>query len=385
MLDPVERFLAVESSSGIVLLVAALLALIWANTSWSPLYQRIWHIPLGITLGGLSFQHDLRFWINEGLMAVFFFVVGLEIRRELRVGELRDRRRAALPIVAALGGMLAPALLFLALNVGGPAARGWGVPMATDIAFAVGVLSLLGKRVPPALRVLLLTLAVVDDLGAILIIALFYSSSLSVLGFLVAGAGIAIIVLWRKLGLRAPTAYLIPAVIVWAGAIEAGIHPTLAGVAVAFLSPARAWYGDRLEHGLHRWVAFGLMPLFAFANAGVELGSASFAGAGPKAFLGVGLGLLVGKPLGILALSWAAVRTGLAALPRELRWADLLVLGLVAGIGFTMAIFIAGLAYPEGQLLETIKLAVLSGSALSAVLGLALGRLLLRREAASSG
>jgi NhaA family Na+:H+ antiporter len=250
--------------------------------------------------------------------------------------------------------------------------------MATDIAFAVGVLSLLGRRVPPPLRVLLLTLAVVDDLGAILVIALFYSSSLSLAGFLVAGAGVAVIALLRRLRIVASLPYLIPAVIVWAGAIRAGIHPTLAGVAMAFLSPARAWYGQRLEHGLHGWVAFGIMPLFAFANAGVPLGSASVTGPGLRAFVGVVLGLAVGKPLGILALSWAATRVGLAALPGDLRWSDLTVMGLVAGIGFTMAIFIAGLAFPEGPLLETIKLAVLSGSTLSALVGMGVGRLLLR-------
>jgi len=384
LLDPVERFLAIEASSGIVLLVAAALALVWANSPWGDRYRALWHTPLGIELGQLSFQRDLLFWINDGLMAVFFFVVGLEIRRELASGELSDRRRAALPVVAAVGGMLAPALIYLVVNGGGPAARGWGVPMATDIAFAVGVLSLLGRRVRPTLRVLLLTLAVVDDLGAILVIALFYSSSLSLSGFLIAGAGIAIILLLRRLKVRAPGAYLAPAVVVWAGTVAAGIHPTLAGVALAFVSPVRAWYGEQLEHGLHRWVAFGLMPLFALANAGVPLGGASFAGTGPGPFLGVVLGLALGKPLGIVALSWAAARVGLAALPGGFGWTDLLVLGLVAGIGFTMALFIAGLAFPEGQLLETIKLAVLSGSALSALLGLVAGRLLLRPQAAAS-
>ncbi|HXU82580.1 MAG TPA: Na+/H+ antiporter NhaA [Polyangia bacterium] len=384
-LRAVEHFLSVEATSGIVLLLAALAALIWANSPGAHLYQSLWHTRLGVRLGGLSFEHDLRFWINEGLMAVFFFVVGLEIRREVQGGELGDRRRAALPVVAAAGGMLFPALIFLALNLGRPSLRGWGVPVATDIAFAVGVLALLGRRVHPALRVLLLTLAVVDDLGAILVIAAFYSSSLSISGFLVLGAGLALIGLLRKLGVRAPTAYLPAAVIVWAGALAAGVHPTLAGVVVAFASPARHWYGDRLEHGLHGWVAFALMPLFALANAGVPLHTASFGGPGAAAFLGVVLGLAVGKPLGVLALSWAATRLGLAALPPDLRWSDLLVMGLVAGIGFTMSLFIAGLAFPEGPLLETVKLAVLSGSALSAVVGLTVGGILLARRAPVAG
>jgi NhaA family Na+:H+ antiporter len=381
VLDPVERFLAIEAASGIVLLAATALALTWANTPPAHLYHALWHTPVGWRAGPLSFQRDLHFWINDGLMAVFFFVVGLEIRREIATGELSDRRRAALPVLAAAGGMMAPALLYLALNAGGLAARGWGVPVATDIAFAVGILSLLGRRVPPTLRVLLLTLAVADDLGAILIIALFYSASLSPLGFLIAAAGVAAILLLRKLGVRAPIAYLVPALVVWAGAVKAGIHPTLAGVLLAFVTPVRAWYGEALEHGLHRWVAFGLMPLFALANAGVPLGNTSFHGSGAAPFLGVVAGLVLGKPLGIVVFAWGATRLKLASLPVDLRWVDLVVMGTVAGIGFTMSLFIAGLAFPEGQLLQTIKLAVLSGSALSAVVGLALGRLLLKPAA----
>jgi NhaA family Na+:H+ antiporter len=377
---PTEQFVSVEAASGIVLLAAALAALVWVNSPWAAAYQAIWHTPLGLRLGRWAFQRDLRFWIDDGLMVVFFFVVGLEIRREVQSGELQDRRRAALPVVAALGGMIVPAALFLVVThlAGGPSGRGWGVPMATDIAFAVGVLALLGRRVPPALRVLLLTLAVADDLGAILVIALFYSSSLSLPGVLVMGAGLALILLLRRLGVRAPAAYLGPAVIVWAGAIAGGIHPALAGVVLAFSCPARAWYGVELEHGLHRWVAFAIMPLFALGSAGVRIDRASFAGEVPL-YLGVVVGLALGKPLGILALSFITTRLGLTALPGGLRWRDLLVVGLVAGIGFTMSLFIAALAFPEGPRLDTVKLAVLSGSALSALLGLAVGWRLLPR------
>ena len=375
---PAEKFVSVEAASGIALLAAALAALVWVNSPWAAAYQAIWHTPLGLRLGRWTFQRDLRFWIDDGLMVVFFFVVGLEIRREVQSGELHDRRRAALPVVAALGGMIVPAALFLLLNAGGPAGRGWGVPMATDIAFAVGVLALLGRRVPPALRVLLLTLAVADDLGAIVVIALFYSSSLSLPGLLVMGAGLVLIVLLRRLGVRAPAAYLGPAVIVWAGAIAGGIHPALAGVVLAFSCPARAWYGVELEHGLHRWVAFAIMPLFALASAGVPIGRASFGGE-RALYLGVVAGLAVGKPLGILALSFITTRLGLTALPAGLRWRDLLVMGLVAGIGFTMSLFIAALAFPEGPRLDTVKVAVLSGSALSALLGLVVGWRLLPR------
>jgi NhaA family Na+:H+ antiporter len=232
VLSPVERFLSVEASSGVLLLAAAVVALVWANSPWQDTYQALWHRPLGFRIGSLSFEHDLRFWVNDGLMAVFFFVIGLEIRREIHDGELSDARRAALPLVAALGGMLVPALLYLALAQGSPAIHGWGVPMATDIAFAVGVLALLGRRVQPALRMLLLTLAVVDDIGAIVVIAVFYTSGIGAGGLALAGAGVAAILFMQKLGVRAPILYVPPALVVWAGAAVSGVHPTLAGVVV---------------------------------------------------------------------------------------------------------------------------------------------------------
>ena len=428
LLSPVERFLQIEAASGILLLLAAVLAMVWANSPWHASYQALWHTPFGLRLGTLSFERDLHFWINDGLMAVFFFVVGLEIRREIHSGELSELRRAALPCFAALGGMIAPAFIYLAFNDGGPGTRGWGVPMATDIAFAVGVLALLGKRVRPALRILLLALAVIDDLGAILVIALFYSSGINLDGVALALAGMLMVLLLQKLGVRAVASYVPPAVIIWSGAYMSGIHPTLAGVAIGLLTPVRAWLGptefvahataaadavkdggqisdhrslmskmsgvdlarreavspvERLEHGLHPWVAYLIMPLFALANAGVPLGAARLDAAGQSVLLGVALGLMLGKPLGVLGLSWLAVRLKVAALPAGVVWSEVLVVGLVAGIGFTMALFIASLAFPPGPLAEVAKLGILCASAAAGLLGLAAGRLLLSPSAPS--
>ena len=419
---PVEQFLAIEASSGIVLMLSAGLALAWANSPWRATYEGLWHVLIGARLGNFVFERDLHFWINDGLMTVFFFLVGLEIRREIHAGELSEIRRAALPLAAALGGMLAPALIYLALNTGRTSVNGWAVPMATDIAFAVGVLALLGKRVAPALRILLLALAVIDDVGAIVIIALFYSADLSALGFAVLGLGMLLILLMQLLGVRSSAAYIVPGMTVWAGAYIGGIHPTLAGVIVGFMTPVKAWYGaerfldqleakvrslrssgvpdqqellphldrlqvanreavspvERLQHLLHGWVAFGIMPLFAFANAGVPLGEVSIRGDALWVFLGVTIGLTVGKPIGILALSWLAARSGVAALPSGVQWSHVSVVGIVGGIGFTMAIFIAQLAFPAGPLLETAKLAILCGSGLAAILSFFAGHRFLK-------
>lgn len=379
---PVERFLAVEAAGGIILLVAAALALVWANSPARDTYSALWHVPLGFQLGSWSFERDLHFWINDGLMTIFFFVVGLEIRREMHAGELSELRRATLPLAAALGGMLAPALIYAALNRGLPSAGGWGVPMATDIAFAVGVLALLGKRVPPALRILLLALAVIDDVGAIIVIAIFYSGGLAWSGLGLVLAGLAIIAMMQKVGLQRPWLYVAPGALVWAGAYASGVHPTLAGVLVGLMTPVHGWHdeaspAESLQHGLHGWVAYLIMPLFALANAGVPLGAVSLEGDAIHVFLGVVLGLVLGKPLGVLALSWLAVRLGLAVLPTGVTWLKVGLVGVVAGIGFTMALFIAALAFPPGAMLETAKLAILVASGVAAVLGFVAGRALL--------
>jgi NhaA family Na+:H+ antiporter len=418
---PVERFLAVEASSGIVLLVAALAALALANSPLRESFEGLWHTELAVAIGTWRVERDLHFAINDGLMTIFFFVVGLEIRREIARGELSELKRAALPIAAALGGMIVPAIIYVAFNAGGSAMAGWGVPMATDIAFAVGALALLGKRVAPALRILLLALAVIDDVGAIVVIALFYSGDIAFSGFLILAAGVVMILALQRLGVRAAFAYVPAGVIVWCGAYVAGIHPTLAGVVVGMLTPVRAWFTqerfvehaeasveavrrneederailphldvinrarretvspvERLQHRLHGWVAYGIMPLFAFANAGVPLGNATFDEDGVRVFLGVALGLALGKPIGVVALAWLGAKAGITALPRGVRWSAVSIVGLVAGIGFTMALFVANLAFEPGPLLETAKLAILAGSAVAAIAGYAMGRLVLR-------
>jgi NhaA family Na+:H+ antiporter len=422
LISPVERFLSVEASSGIVLLAAAVIALAWANSPWRSGYEALLHTPIGLRVGGLAFERDIHFWINDGLMVVFFFVVGLEIKRELHAGELSQLRRAALPAVAALGGMLVPAGIYLLFNAGTANVAGWGVPMATDIAFAVGVLALLGRRVPPALRILLLALAVIDDLGAIIVIAIFYSSGINLAGAGVAVGAVLLILVMQKLGVRSVLAYVPPALVLWAGTYATGIHPTIAGVALGLLTPVKTWFGrdrfvdqasaaveairsaklagdshaihaplsdlslagreavspvERLQHALHGSVAFGIMPLFALANAGVPLGGVQLDGGSGRILLGVTLGLVVGKPIGVLGLSWLAVRARAATLPTGIGWKGILVVALVAGIRFTMALFIAALAFPPGPNLEAAKLSVLAASVVAAVVGLIGGRTLL--------
>lgn len=426
MAAPIERFLAIETASSILLLLVTAIALGLANSPLAGAYQSFWHTPFGFRLGSFAFERDLHFWVNDALMTIFFFVVGLEIRREIHNGELAEWKRAALPLAAALGGMLAPAAIFAAFNHGTPSQHGWGTPMATDIAFAVGVLGLLGKRVPPALRVLLLALAVIDDIGAIVVIAIFYSSGLAFTGFGIFFIGLAITLVMQWIGVRPPLLYVAPAAIMWAGTYMSGIHPTIAGVLVGLLTPVAPWYGpsqlrsmlkdavdaldpktkpneaalreqaiplrvattevlsplERLTHGLHHWVAFGIMPLFALANAGVPLGDAQLHGQGLLVLAGVGLGLVIGKPIGIVAACWLTVKLGVAKLPTGIRWRDVLVVGIVGGIGFTMAIFVAGLGFEKGPLLETAKLSILLASTAAGVLGLVAGALLLPRHLA---
>jgi Na+:H+ antiporter, NhaA family len=418
---PVERFLQIEAASGLVLMAAAAVALVWANSPWVGAYEALWTTVLRFELGPFSFARDLRWWVNDGLMTIFFFVVGLEIRRETVAGELSELRRAALPAIAALGGMVAPALIYAAINQGRPSASGWGIAMATDIAFAVGVLALLGPRVPPALRVLLLSLAVIDDLGAILVIALFYTEGVSVLAMAGAGVGLVGIVVLQLFGARSPWWYVPVSLLAWGATYASGVHPTIAGVAVGLLTPARVWWGparfadaaraaasevehtlregranihgplhhieqaareavspvDRLIHLLHAPVAFAIMPLFALANAGVALGSMELSGDGGRVFAGIVLGLVVGKAVGVFGAVQLATRTGLAVTPRGVQAGGIGVVAAVAGIGFTMALFIAQLALPAGPLLETAKIAILAASVVAATGGYLLGRVAL--------
>ena len=420
---PLERFLQIEAASGILLLVAAAFALAWANSPWAESYVHLWHTPLGIRVGPFTFERTLEWFVNDGLMVIFFFVVGMEIRREIHHGELSEWRRAALPAAAALGGMLAPAALYIAF-AGAPATRsGWGVPMATDIAFAVGILTLLGKRVPAALRVLLLALAVIDDLGAIVVIALFYSSGIAISGLLIAAAGFGGVFAMQWFGVRAKLAYIVPAMVAWAGIYAAGVHPTIAGVIVGLVTPVRAWLGpdgfivglrNGLDHlakstphelsshelagtlrhvdlarreamspaeslitMLHPWVAFGIMPVFALANAGVAVSGGSLEPASWRVVIAVAVGLVVGKPIGVLLACWITLRLRIGTLPVGLGARHLAVLGVVAGVGFTMALFVAQLAFVDAKLLAAAKLGVLAASGSAALLGLSLGRLLL--------
>lgn len=431
VLRPLERFLRIEAASGIVLLAAAATALLAANSPWASRFDALWASPLTLGVGSLVSTHTVRFWIDDGLMTVFFFVVGLEIKQEWGEGVLSDRRTAVLPIAAAIGGVLAPASLYLLLNPGPELHHGWAIPTATDIAFAVGVLSLLGKRVPPALRALLLTLAIIDDVLAIIVIAWYYSAGIDPTGMLLAACGALLALALQRFVSRNPLIYVGPGVLLWLGLEHAGIHPTLAGVILGLMIPSGANAeadcatrnrqlriarrelqeirarlrrgertardlrpplqrlkfaqreilptGPRIEAALHPWVAYGVMPLFALANAGVALASTAPAAAHTATLLaGIVLALTLGKPLGILLAVRLSVSAGLCALPEGIAWRHLLVLGCLGGIGFTMSIFMANLAFTAPALLATAKMSVLIASILSASAGLALGRAVLK-------
>jgi NhaA family Na+:H+ antiporter len=400
------RFISVEAVSGVVLLAAAAIALACANSPLSDAYESLWQRRLSFGVPFLP-AYDLRFWVNEGLMTIFFLLVGLEIRREIHDGTLSDPRVATLPIIAAAGGVLVPALLYLlvcfVMGSAAPVRRGWAVPTATDIAFALGVLSLVG-RAPPALRMLLLTLAIADDVAAILIIAFYYSGGIVAGQFLLIAAGVALVLLLQALSVQTALAYVLPGAVIWVGMLRAGVHPTLTGVLLGVMTPATAVFGrrrrqrstpltgsstaDRLdaprvadppvvrvEAMLHPYVAFGIMPLFAFANAGVSLKGLELGAGAPLAVgAGIVLGLVLGKPIGITLAAFAAVRLRIAELPDGVRWRQLLLLGILGGIGFTMSVFIANLAFEDQRLLTAAKFGVLVGSALAATLALTLGR-----------
>lgn len=373
-------FVSIETSSGLALVTAAIAAVAWANLDPSS-YTAVWRTDLGPLTAGE--------WINDVLMTVFFFVVGLEIRRELAEGELRDPRRAALPAIAALGGMVVPALIFTAWNVGGTGARGWGVPMATDIAFALGVLALLGPRVRPETKLFLLALAIVDDVGAILVIALFYSSDVSAVWLVGAAVACGGVLAIRRLGLTNLAWYAAPAVALWVCAHEAGVHTTIAGVVLAFLLPTAPGDEDgpveRLEHALHPWTALLVVPLFALATAGVVIdgGTLSRAFASPIT-LGIVSGLVVGKILGISLFAWLALRFGLARLPEGLDRVQIVAVSIVAGIGFTVSLFVAELAF-AGPAVALAKIGILAASLASGLLGLVAVTVVSRRSIGAPG
>lgn len=416
-----ERFLHIEAVSGIALLLAAVVALVWANSPYAHSYHTLWNVSLSIGIGSLAFSQSLHFLINDGLMTIFFLVVGMEIRREIREGALSERSQASLPIAAAVGGVIAPAAIFLALNPEPLRSQGWAVPTATDIAFAIGVLALLGRSIPRNVRVLLLALAIIDDVIAVLIIAFFYSGGLDIGGLAIAAFGVLMVLALQRIGVGSAYPYVLPGAVIWIGMLMSGAHPTLAGVVLGLMTPMQSIPmlerpveivsrvanelttrhaepmrnaeaiaqplrqlrmanremlppAVRVQAALHPWVAYGIMPIFALANAGVTVGDIDLA-AGQATFvmLGVALALVVGKPLGIVGTAWLMVRIGWCRLPPGVSWGGVCLIGLLAGIGFTMSIFIAMLAFADKELLVAAKLGVLIGSLLSALLGLGWG------------
>jgi Na+:H+ antiporter, NhaA family len=436
LLRPFQRFAQQETSSGVVLLGCAIVALTWANSPWGASYERLWEQPITIGHVRWGLTMSLHHWINDGLMAIFFFVVGLEIKRELLIGELSTRQTAALPIAGALGGMIVPALIYAAFNVGTDGARGWGIPMATDIAFALGALSLLGPRVPTAFKIFLAALAIADDLGAVVVIAVFYTADLSMLSLGAAAALLAVLFGANRLGARHAAVYALLGIALWFALLTSGVHATIAGVLLALTIPARTRINEsefiacversladfraadepgttvltsrghqdavqqleeacegaqaplfKLEDKLHGFVAFGIMPLFALANAGVRVSGGSASILSSAIALGIVLGLVIGKPIGITLFSWLAARAGIAALPGEANWGTLHGVSWLGGIGFTMSLFIANLAFAGTPHLEEAKLGILVASSIAGVTGWAiLNRTASRAEPrASSG
>ncbi len=372
-----SAFVSVEVLGGVVLFAATVAALIWANVARVS-YADVWSTHLTLGIGDLSITEDLQHWVNDGLMTVFFFVVGLEIKRELVRGELRDPRTASLPAIAAVGGMVIPALLYLSVNAGGPGGRGWAIPMATDIAFAVAILAIAGDRVPANLKLFLLTLAIVDDIGAIVVIALFYSGTIGIGWLLGAVATILAILALQRLGVHRVLAYVVPACVLWVCVLESGIHATIAGVVLGLLMPARPLGGretlEVVEARLHPWSSFVVVPLFALANAGVYLGGNRFEGAvDSRIAWGIMLGLVLGKPLGIVAATAIGRWLKLGRLPDGVSLIQVLAAGAAAGIGFTVSLFVADLSY-HGLALDHAKVAILVASATAGVLGFTLIR-----------
>jgi Na+:H+ antiporter, NhaA family len=374
-----REFLKLESASGMLLVVAGVLALVAANAGLSEVYHSLLQTPIRLQVGTFKLDKILLIWINDLLMAIFFLLIGLEIKREVVSGELADRSKVALPAIAALGGMIVPAAIYAALNSSDPIGiRGWAIPSATDIAFALGVLSLFGNRVPVGLKVFLMTLAVLDDLGAIVIIALFYTSDLSFDALLGAGAAIAALFVLNRSGVMRIAPYILVGTALWVFVLKSGVHATLAGVVTAlFLPTSDPAHPDhppasRLEHSLHPWVAFGILPVFAFANAGVNLSGMSLHSLLDPIPLGILLGLFVGKQVGVFAFSWVAVKTGLARLPSGVTFGQVYGAAILCGIGFTMSLFIGMLAFENsgaGEVIVTDRLGILAGTLLSAVAG----------------
>lgn len=415
---PIQEFLHQQASGGILLIIATVIALAWANSPFAESYHHLWHTYVNIDIGGVGLNYSLHHWINDGLMVIFFFVVGLEIKRELLVGELSSAKKAALPIAAALGGMIFPALIYTIFNLGSESASGWGIPMATDIAFVVGILALLGNRVPLSLKIFILALAIVDDLGAVLVIAIFYTSNISLTSLMIAGGLIILLIAMNRLGVRNLLVYTLVGVALWLAFLKSGVHATVAGVLLAFTIPVSSRintkkfksetenlikefdnageHGEdvltnserlsivdkienncekiltplqRFEHGLHPWVSFFIMPVFALANAGVTIGSGLSSSLTHPVSIGIILGLFLGKQIGIFGFSYLAVKLKLASEPEGVSWKKIYAAAILAGIGFTMSLFIANLAFTSPELLDTAKVGILSGSLISGIVG----------------
>jgi len=370
----VQDFMKLESAGGILLLAAAVLAMIIANSPLAHLYEGLLEVTVAVQVGALSIDKPLLLWVNDGLMAVFFFLIGLEIKREVLEGELSSFSQVVLPGVGALGGMAIPAAVYAWMNWGDPIALdGWAIPVATDIAFALALLSVFGTRVPTALKVFLLTLAIFDDLAAIVIIAIFYSGDLSLSALLTGAIALILAVAMNRLGVTRTSSYILLGIVLWIAVLKSGVHATLAGVLIAFTVPMRDAQGESplrtLEHDLHGPVAFAILPIFAFANAGLSLGGLSMEVLTHPVTVGVASGLLIGKPVGILGFIWIATRLKIAELPRNVNWTQLLGVSFACGIGFTMSLFIAGLAFEHGagDYFGGDRLGILVGSILSAI------------------
>lgn len=378
MIQHIRKFLQLESASGILLLTFAMFAMLFANTPLKDLYFDFLSMPVSIQIGLFSIYKPLLMWVNDGFMAVFFVLIGLEVKREMMVGAISSYQRAIFPAIGALGGMIVPALVFTLINSDSPEfQQGWAIPMATDIAFALGVLGLLGKRVPFALKIFLLALAIIDDLGAIVVIAIFFSHELSTTALISAVIAITALIIMNRMRVTAICAYMVVGLILWASVLKSGVHATLAGVIIGFCVPLKGKNGEEplahFEHILAPWCSFVILPLFAFSNAGVSLAGMSLSTLFSPLTMGVALGLLVGKTLGVFSFSFLAVKLGIAQLSEGINFKQIFAVSILCGIGFTMSMFLAGLAFGEdeadGQFISLARLGILIGSGISAVLG----------------
>ena len=388
--SPVIQLFASEAAPSVLLMLAALAALVISNSPLAPAYATFLDLSIKVQLGTFTIAKPLLLWVNDGLMAVFFFLVGLEIKREILEGHLSSMDRASLPLIAAGGGVAVPALVYAGINFGSPETiHGWAIPAATDIAFALGILALMGRVVPVTLKIFLLAVAIIDDLAAIVIIAAFYTDGVSIAALSIAAVGWFALLALNRAGVKRITPYVLVGIVMWAAVLKSGVHATLAGVLVALMIPIRTNDGTSplkiAEHDLHPWVAFLVLPLFAFANAGVSLEGISLSAFAAPVPLGIALGLFIGKQAGVLAFSWLGVKAGFCRLPDGANWLQVYGIACLTGVGFTMSLFIGTLAFETAEQLDQVRLGVLLGSALSAIVGFAVLKYALRQPPRVSG